>query len=76
MKGWRRQIQHSIRGGIMRDRENLSQTVIECRGFASTGNCPECGIKNKLTLEEMRYTGGCGYSKERGRKAGVYYKKE
>jgi transposase len=45
-------------GGIMRDRGKLSQTVIVKRRFAATQNCPECGSKNKLTLEERRYT--CG----------------
>ncbi|MDR2149671.1 MAG: hypothetical protein LBO67_02390 [Spirochaetaceae bacterium] len=58
MKGWGKRIQHSIMGGIMRDRGKLSQTVIVERRFAATQNCPECGSKNKLMLEERRYT--CG----------------
>jgi transposase len=61
-------------GGIMRDK--LSQTVIVDRRFASTESCPECGIKNKFTLEERRYTCRYGYSEGRDRKAGVYDKKE
>jgi putative transposase len=69
MKGWGRRIHHSIMGGIMRDIRNLSQTVIVDRWFASTQICPRCGIKNKLTLEDRRYTCGCGYSEERDRKA-------
>jgi ribosomal protein S27AE len=69
MKGWGRRIQHAIMGGIMRDREKLSQTVIVDKWFASTQNCPRCGIKNKLTLEDRRYTCGCGYSEEREGKA-------
>ncbi|MDR2149940.1 MAG: transposase [Spirochaetaceae bacterium] len=46
------------------------------RWSASTQNCPECGSKNKLTLEDRRYTCDCGYSEKRDRKAGVYYGKE
>jgi transposase len=63
-------------GRIMRDRGNLSQTVIVDRWFASTGSCPQCGRKNKRTQEDRRYMCGCGYSEDRERKAGVYYKKE
>ncbi|MDR2150648.1 MAG: transposase [Spirochaetaceae bacterium] len=36
MKGWGRRIQHAIMGGIMRDIQKLSQTVIVDRWFAST----------------------------------------
>ncbi|MDR2149667.1 MAG: transposase [Spirochaetaceae bacterium] len=46
------------------------------RWFASIQICPEYGRKNKLTLEDRRYTCGCGYSEDRDKKAGVYYKKE
>ncbi|MDR2149567.1 MAG: hypothetical protein LBO67_01840 [Spirochaetaceae bacterium] len=36
MKGWGRRIQHAIMSGIMRDIQNLSQTVIVDRWFAPT----------------------------------------
>ncbi|MDR2149867.1 MAG: transposase [Spirochaetaceae bacterium] len=34
--------------------------------------CLKCGIKNKLTLEERRYTCGCGYSEERRDRKAAY----
>ncbi|MDR2150876.1 MAG: hypothetical protein LBO67_08750 [Spirochaetaceae bacterium] len=33
-------------------------------------------MKNTLTLEERRYTCGCGHFEDRDRKAGVYDRKK
>jgi len=70
IKGWHsglfgRQIQESSIGGIISGIKQIPQTRIIDRFFPSTKLCPNCGILNKITLNERRYNCECGYSNDR-----------
>lgn len=65
MKGWGRKIQHSIRGGILSDLKEKSETVLIERSFPSTQLCPNCGTLNKHSIDKRMYNCSCGYSSDR-----------
>ena len=80
--GWKsglfgRQVQHSLMGGIMRDLEKKSHTFIKVdRYFPSTQICPQCSLKQKLSLDEREYSCVCGYKEDRDIKSAICIRNE
>jgi len=61
-----KKIQNTAIGGIIRDLKHKSHTpIIVNKFFPSTQLCPQCGIKNKLSLNERIYSCECGYTEDR-----------
>ena len=61
-----KKVQHSIMGGIISGLKKHPETlVVVDKYFPSTQLCPECGKKNKHTLDKRTYNCSCGYSCDR-----------
>ena len=65
MKGWGKEIQHSIMGGIISSLKKRSETHIVDRLVPTTQLCPSCGSLNKHDLDQRLYVCDCGYHEDR-----------
>lgn len=73
-----KKIQNTGIGGIIRDLKVKSHTpIVVDKFFPSTQICPQCGHKQKLTLDQRIYKcEACGYEKDRDWKSSICIEKE